>query len=324
MKVGVREVPTLFTVGKPAAALPEKTYQELLYEEGMLGKEERQKWREESVRLLSACEQQQCTFHPSLNARSVDLTRGRPKLFNSTTEVLDAHRARRAALEDQLRRKEEATLSAPNAGSPGPRRSSPVGRGEGGTGIGGKPAAGGKVPTGRPASADGRRTVDEVVEHLCSRGEEMRERKLLAKAEIESKYRQEETFSPFINRARRSGTGAAVPSPPAHERLFARAPASPPHSARLCAGGQGSPAAECNSPPLHTQGKHRSPLSAQQVSHLRLDAKACSLRSRSFGFPALGGFLFGAWSFEFFGLRPPALYPGGGQKPCCASLRRAV
>jgi hypothetical protein len=194
--------------------------------------------------------------------------------------VLEAHRARRAALEDQLRLREEATLSAPNAGSPGPgvRPGSPA--------RGGKAAGGGKAAAGRPASAECRRTAEEVVADLCWRGQEMRQRKQQARADVESKYRVEETFSPFINQGKRGGAGeVGTPSPPAHERLYARAPASPPHSVRLSAGRNGSPATGRHLP--HSQGKQQSPLSAQQARHLRKGSHRPPLLRQE-----LGGVLF--------------------------------
>jgi len=188
----VREKPALFRVGRPSALLPEKSYQELLYEEGMLGKEEREKWRQESVNLLSACEQRECTFRPRLNDNSRDLMRGQPPLTERTEEVLETQKARRQALADVVLSREMEALARPALASPivGPLR----------------------------------RTANEVVADLCWRAEEMRNRRQLVKAELEALQRKEETFAPMINSWRvpleSSGT-------PVFERLYAMASGSP-------------------------------------------------------------------------------------------------
>jgi hypothetical protein len=55
------------------AAAPKHTFQEVLYREGMVTRQERARWREAAQALLLEKENEQCTFQPALNAQSARL-----------------------------------------------------------------------------------------------------------------------------------------------------------------------------------------------------------------------------------------------------------
>jgi len=80
---------------------------------------------------------------------------------------------------------------------------------------------------------------------LVRRGEQMRDRRQICKAEQEEQERADQTFAPAINSRASAGRSPAESNMPAHERLYAKAPTSP-FSPLKAFGGYGSPAASPN------------------------------------------------------------------------------
>jgi len=207
LKSGLREVPALYRVGRPASPLPDKSYQELLYEEGMLGKEERERWRSESCTLLKACEQRECTFSPSINAHSRALASGTPPLRRRAAEVLEEQRARRQQL----------VHTVELAQRPDPPRSQ-------------RGASSLSVSSG---GTSGGRTHEQVVSELARRGEQLERKKQEARAAAEAEARAGETFSPVVRPRARSvsgtkeGTGSGQVAVGERLHALAHAPPSP-------------------------------------------------------------------------------------------------
>ena len=207
LKSGLREVPALYRVGRPASPLPDKSYQELLYEEGMLGKQERERWRSESCTLLKACEQRECTFSPSINAHSRALASGTPPLRRRAAEVLEEQRARRQQL----------VHTVELAQRPDPPRSQ-------------RGASSLSVSSG---GTSGGRTHEQVVSELARRGEQLERKKQEARAAAEAEARAGETFSPVVRPRARSvsgtkeGTGSGQVAVGERLHALAHAPPSP-------------------------------------------------------------------------------------------------
>lgn len=103
-------------------------YHELLYAEGMLGKAERAKWREEAQSILLAQELDGCTFEPHLNGHSEELVAlardgdARP-LSERAMDVLEEQKERRLRLAQELEdeRRRDAARPPKSSSAAAPR-----------------------------------------------------------------------------------------------------------------------------------------------------------------------------------------------------------
>lgn len=175
-----------------------KSYHELLYQEGMLVLEERERWREEGRTVLSAREARDCTFTPRLNTHSRAIMRsheGRERLDRRAGEIQDELRMKKQHLMNITQREEQK--KCPH-----------------------KPTINREYERAGPK--------EDIVQSLERRQMDKLERQSKLAAERERQGRAQETFTPNLGKPRGSHSAAAFT--PArtpgregsiHERLYA-------------------------------------------------------------------------------------------------------
>lgn len=97
------------TAAESVAAPPSSAssaFHELLYQEAVVSKLERAKWREEAQSVMESAELDACTFAPTICKNSQQLARGVKNLKVRTPEVLEARRRRLQEVTDAIEEKE--------------------------------------------------------------------------------------------------------------------------------------------------------------------------------------------------------------------------
>ena len=156
-----------------------KSYHELLYQEGMLVLEERERWREEGRTVLAARDAQACTFEPRLNTNSRAIMRaheGRERLDRRAGEIQDELRMKKQHLMNITQREEQK-----------------------------------KCPLKPTINRDYERAgpKQDIVESLERRQMDKLERQSKLTSEREREARQQETFTPNLGKPRGSRSAAA-------------------------------------------------------------------------------------------------------------------
>lgn len=222
------------------------SYQEHLYREGVLGRAEQLKWRDEALEVLAAHELSECTFQPAVNdksrslvadARAIERAAGGEsaglRLDQRIGAVLEEKRARRQELMQHVEaeRRHELEKKPPPSLPPAPSKAV-VARGgdtgarsarEGDTGGSGAGRVGAKGGSGG-ISSGGARSTAEFLEEVQRREDERRARLQRVKSNVNYARRKEgqETFAPKLNNKSRALSGP-------HGRVWqSMMPPSPP------------------------------------------------------------------------------------------------
>ena len=222
-----------------------KTYHHLLHMEGEVRKAERERWREEALGVLNAQELAQCSFAPTINAKSRAMVAearaftpdGGKRLHERTPEILAEQRHRRQQLAAEVEAVREAEMKRPlapphtpsargahaSAGSP---LRSPKSRGSANSkgSIGSKaPGCGGSRPGsgGSWRSAGSQGSDESFLESVERQSQERRFRMQMLRSNVNFERKQEtDTFTPRLNSTtERLAASRDDADEPAHVRL---------------------------------------------------------------------------------------------------------
>ena len=184
------------------------SYHELLYREGMVGKQEREKWRNEAADVLAARELQACTFRPAVSdtskrivaeARALGQDGGGLRLDQRTEHILAEQRLRRQRLAEVVEKQRQSESLSPSAvaAAAAAARSPPAASSSDGAGLCTSPEA-----EGNEAGKSVCRVSNAAFAEGLARSEQHRRaRQQQAKSDTLFAMRQShgETFKPSIN-----------------------------------------------------------------------------------------------------------------------------
>lgn len=202
-----------------SADADERSYHHLLHMEGMVRKMEREKWRDEALGVLEAQQLSQCTFAPTINAKSRALVAsarsytpdGGKRLDERMPEILAEQRHRRQHLEAQVHAARQAEMererppappktpsSARPASAASPQRTP---RSGGGSGSGTTPKSGGDSSSkGSGGSSKGSSVDDHFLEAVERQAQKRRFRMQMLRSNINfERSKVSETFEPKLN-----------------------------------------------------------------------------------------------------------------------------